>query len=154
MSRRLKLHTRELGPLELFFIYQTGSLWEAEWAPFQRTSFASLLPVISDEVVNHALRGWTQPFIQALGLAPSGALRKVPKEHQQCDHRARCPFYAPSDCQPTGKRLPNCFQPEHLTDQVGVLAYEVIRLWRESVYVVVVQESADAHRTYPRAHRG
>ena len=152
MPRRLKVVTREMGPVELQLIYQTGDEWEAAWAPLQPTAFAPLIPVISDVIINHAIRGWTKPFVTALGLPPQGALRKIPPEHRQCEFRGRCPFYTAVNCIPTAKKLPNCFQPVNLgADNVRILAYEAIRLWREGVYVVVVTESSEAYRTYPRA---
>ena len=152
MPRRLKLETREKGTLDLLLIYQTGDQWESEWAPLQNTAFADLLAIIPDEAMNHALRGWTKPFCSALALPPPGALRKIPLLHRSCDHRARCPFYCATDCQPLGKKLPTCFQPAALeSDAARILAYEIVRLWRESVYCVVVKETLDAHERYPRA---
>lgn len=154
MSRRLRVVTREMGAVELLLIYQVGDEWELEWAPLQGSPVAALLSVVTDETMNHAIRGWTQPLVTALGLPPAGSLRKLPAEQQQCEHRGHCPFYQAAHCSPTGKKMPNCFQPANLTvDLARSLAYETIRLWREGVYVVVVKESADAHRHYPRADR-
>ena len=154
MPRRLKITAREMGPIELQLIYQTGDMWETTWAPLQDSAIAALLPVVSDETMTHAIRGWTKPLVTALGLPPQGALRKMPKEHQQCEHRARCPFYMAANCVPTAKKLPDCFQSENLgTPEARILVYEAIRLWREGVYIVVVKEPVDAHRSYPRARR-
>lgn len=153
MSRRLRLHTAEMGPVELMLIYQRGEEWEAEWRPLQGTPIAVLLPVITDEVMNHGLQGWTRPLVDALGLPPQGALRKIPTRHRPCEHRSHCPFHDPTQCLPVGKRLPDCYHPADLGDvQVQTLAYEVVRFWREGVYTVVVKEALDAERTYRRAH--
>lgn len=152
MSRRLRLQTVEMGSVELMLIYQRGEEWETEWRPLQGTPLASMLPVLTDEVVNHGLQGWTRPLVDGLGLPPVGALRKIPPEHRQCVHRAQCPFYDRTQCLPVSKRLPDCYHPENLGDErVQTLAYEVIRLWREGVYTVVVKEALDAERTYRRA---
>lgn len=154
MPRRLKLSTREMGNVELQLIYQVGELWEPTWRPLQGSTFAAILPVVSDETMNHALRGWTKPLVSSLGLPPQGSLRKLPKEYQQCEHRNHCPFYAPHNCVPIAKKLQDCFQPENLAgDDARTLAYDAIRLWREGVYIVVVQEASDAHRSYPRSDR-
>jgi hypothetical protein len=143
-----------MGAVELLLIYQVGDLWEPEWRPLQGSSVAALLPILTDETMNHAIRGWTKPFVTALGLPPAGSLRKLPKTAQQCEHRDNCPFYQAAQCVPVAKRLPNCFQPSNLDGaEARSLAYEAIRLWREGVYIAVVKESADAHRHYPRADR-
>jgi len=143
MPRRLKVLTREMGPLELYLIYAPGGVWEEEWRPLHGTEVGDLFTVVEKEVMDHALWGYSKPLTQALGLPPSGALRKMP--HQQCVHRGQCPFYEAPQCVPTGKNLPHCFQPEGLpSDQSRQLAYEAVRWWREGVYIAVVKEPADA----------
>ena len=154
MSRRLKIATQEMGSLDLLLIYQVGEDWEPEWAPLQGSTFAAILSVVSDVVMNHAIRGWTKPLITGLGLPPQGSLRKIPPEHWNCEHRLKCPFYRKDTCEPTCKKLSDCFQPENLSGvEARTLAYEAVRLWREGVYIVVVKEPVDAHRTYRRADR-
>lgn len=152
MPRRLRLVTREAGTLEVQAIYQMGDVWEAAWAPLQATGFAEVFSSVSDEVMNHAIRGYTKPFVEALGLPPQGALRKLPKEHRQCEQRLRCPSFTPG-CVTTDPKMPDCFQPSGVPEGARTLAYEAVRLWREGVYIVVVKESVDAYRTYPRAAR-
>lgn len=151
MPRRLKIKTQEMGYIELQLIYQTGELWEPEWSALQGTDIGDMLPVVSDVVANHAIRGWTKPFVEALGLPPQGALRKIPSKQQVCAYRDRCPYYDPHKCTPSSKKMPDCFQPDSVVEAARTLAYEVIRLWREGVYVVIVKESIDAYRSYPRA---
>ncbi len=143
MPRRLKVSTRELGPLELYLVYAKGSEWEPEWKPLQGTEIGDLFTVVTKEVMDHALWGFSRPLVDALGLPPQGALRKMP--HPQCSARVGCPFYEPRDCVPAGKNLPHCYRPEGLTsDESRGLAYEAVRLWREGVYIAVVQEAPDA----------
>lgn len=142
-----------MGSLEMFLIYQTGDIWEPEWEPLRKTAFAGMFPTVTDEVMNQALQGWTNPLVGCLGLPPIGCLKKLPKEHRACDHRVGCPFYTP-ECVPTSATLPDCYHPENLPDDMTrTLAYEGVRLWREGVYIVVVKEMADAYRTYPKANR-
>lgn len=143
MPRRLKVSTREMGMVELYLIYAKGEEWEEEWRPLQGTDVASLFTVVTKEVMDHALWGYSKPLVAALGLPPPGALRKMP--HQQCSARVGCPLYDPPDCVPTGKNLPHCFRPEGLpSDESRWLAFEAVRLWREGVYIAVVKEAADA----------
>lgn len=143
MPRRLKVSTRELGMVEMFLIYAKGDEWEPEWKPLQGTEVGALFTVLTKEVMEHALWGYSKPLVEALGLPPKGALRKMP--HPLCTNRNGCIFYEARDCVPTGRNLPHCYQPEGLSsDQSRSLAYEAVSLWREGVYIAVVQEPPDA----------
>lgn len=139
MPRRLKLKTQELGDLELQLIYQYGASWEPSWKPLQGALIASLLTVVSKEVWDHALAGWTRPLVQALGIPPDGALRKLPSADKLCEKRSICPYYHPKECQPKAKNMPWCFEPSGVRDpNARQLASELLSLWREGVYVLVV----------------
>jgi hypothetical protein len=137
MSRRLKLKTLELGDLEVFFIYQYGDRWEEEWLPLQGAEMTSLLTVTTQEIMDHALRGWTSPLVKSLGIPPEGALRKL--KNSICYRRELCPFYRKKTCVPTHPKMPWCFDPEDVEDlEARKLGSELIRMWREGVYVLVV----------------
>lgn len=137
MSRQLKLKTHEMGDLELYLIYQYGSEWEEEWKPLQGEAITSLLTVVSQEMMDHALKGLTRPFIKSLGLPPEGALRKLP--NSLCDKRVICPFYHKKECLPLAKKMPICFEPAGIEDlEARRLAGLLVRMWREGVYLVVV----------------
>jgi hypothetical protein len=130
-----------MGDLEMYLIYAPGGTWEPEWRPLQGSALGDLFTVVTKEVMDHALWGYTQPLVQGLGLAPKGALQKMP--HPQCVKRVGCTFYEPRDCVPLGRNLPHCYQPEGLdSEDARNLAYEAVRLWREGVYVAVVTEGA------------
>lgn len=141
MSRRLKIASVEMGFLELLLIYSMGGEWEPSWKPLQgQRAVTGLLPYVSKETMDHALRGWTSPLVKNLGLPPEGALRKVP---QVCTHKdsVPCPMYDPKRCTPLARNMWNCFQPLGVEGDVALqLAYDVIRLWREGVRVLVVEE--------------
>lgn len=140
MPRRLKLVTVEVGKLELFLIYSSNSVWEPEWRPMQGHPIASLFTMTSKEVVDHALRGWTAPLTKALGIPPLGALRKLPVAAKGCMDRQKCPHYDQKDCNPAAKDMPWCFVPGGITDEVRQLASDVIQMWREGVYILLVEE--------------
>jgi hypothetical protein len=140
MPRRLRVKTREMGDLELYLIYQYGDTWEDEWVILQEESITSLLTVTTKEDMDHALRGWSWPLTSKLGISPEGALRKLPSK--QCYRRSTCPFYEKKSCVPSSKSLPTCFEPEGIDDEeMRKKAAEIIGMWRESVYVVVVVEA-------------
>lgn len=137
MPRQLSLKTHEMGDLELYLIYQYGDLWEEEWRPLQGEAITSLLTVVPQEMMDHALKGLTRPFIKSLGIPPEGALRKLP--NKLCDKRIMCPFYRKKECVPLFKKMPECFEPAGIADlEARRLAGLLVRMWREGVYLVVV----------------
>jgi hypothetical protein len=139
VPRRLKIKTQEMGDLELYLIYQYGVAWEEDWLPLQGNPISTLLSVATKEDLDHALRGWSWPMTSKLGISPAGGLRKV--LGKQCYRRSTCPFYEKKSCVPTAKALPTCFEPDDIEEDVSrKMAAEVIRMWREGVYVVVVLE--------------
>lgn len=139
MPRRVKLKTLEMGDLELYLIYQTRDTWEPYWRALQGAEITSLLTVVSKETMDHAFAGWSKPLIKALGIPPVGALRKLP--HTECFLRADCPFYDRGSCTPKAKALRHCFELEGMSDEVSrKLGSELVRLWKEGVYIVLVQE--------------
>jgi len=136
-----------MGFLELYLIYNVGGVWEEEWRLLQGHAITSLITVVSKDTIEHALLGWTTPLVKGLGLPPNGALHKMPAQARVCTLRATCPFYDNAQCFPTAKRMPWCFEPEGSdSSEVRLLATEVIKYWREGVYVVLVQEEPDAQR--------
>jgi hypothetical protein len=137
VPRKLNLKTQEIGTLELYLIYQYGDLWEEEWRPLQGETITSLLTVVSQEMMNHALKGLTRPFVKALGIPPEGALRKLP--NAACDKRGICPFYHKKECVPLFKKMPSCFEPAGIQDlEARQLGGSLVRMWREGVYLIVV----------------
>lgn len=137
MPRQLLLKTYEVGDLELYLIYQYGEEWEEEWRPLQKESLVSLVTVVSKELMDHALHGLTSPLVKGLGISPEGALHKLPSK--VCGRKKLCPFYRKKDCHPLATKMPWCFEPEGIEDPAAQqLAGNLIKLWRQKVYVLVV----------------
>lgn len=134
MSRQIKLKTKELGDLHLMLVYSKAGVWEPHWAPFKGTRYADLFTYVSVETMTHAMHGWTSPLVKALGPSPKMILHRLSPDARQCVLYDKCIFYIQRDCRPDAKKMPNCFQPVGVEAELG---FEVIRLWRESVYVVV-----------------
>jgi hypothetical protein len=141
VSRRLTLQTREMGKLELFLILDYAGIWEEEWRPLQGAPVASLLAKVAHDTIEHAILGFSRPLVKALGLFPKGMLRKVP---QACENAKSCSLFIEKNCLSTAKGMPTCFEPAGFDSAVRPLLAELVRLWREEVYVVVVEEPADA----------
>lgn len=138
MPRRLKILAPEMGgTLELYLIYSYGGVWEEEWRLLQKVVQLDL-PAVSKEVMDQALVGWTRPLVNALGPEPKGKLRLLPRVTRECANRDTCPLFDRAQCGSLLKRMPWCFEPDGLEEKA--LAAEVIKMWRDEVYVVVVQE--------------
>lgn len=126
-----------MGDLELYLIYQYGDQWEDEWSRLQGSDVAKLLTVVSREVMDQALLGWTYPLVKALGIPPEGALRKF--SGPLCYRRSICPYHQKKSCIPTHPKMPWCFESEALEDpDARRLGSELLRLWRQEVYILVV----------------
>lgn len=134
MPRRLRLQTTELGPLELFVIYEENGVWEESWRPLQGHPITDLFTRVSKEVYDHALLGYTKPLVDALGLSPEGCLRKLPLTHSVCAQKAVCPHFDKKQCFPMAKKMPWCFEPAGVDGaDARRLAAEVVAMWRESI---------------------
>lgn len=138
MSRQIKLQTRELGALHVMLVRSEHDVWETYWAPLREHPLCRWLPRIPRETLDHALHGWTYPLVQVLGYEPKMILHGIARqEASECGARKGCPLYRAKDCIPTARNMPHCFVVGGLS---GDLGHEVLRLWRDSVYVVVVEE--------------
>lgn len=140
MSRRLRLATQELGPVEVFVIYCRDGKWEPEWEPIQGDPITKLFTYVSQETYDHALHGWSKPLVQGLGLSPDNVLRKLPVRARECAERSRCPMFDEKACSPQAKNMSWCFDPNVSDDATKrSLSSQIISLWREKVYVLVVE---------------
>lgn len=145
MPRRLKLDTFEMGPLELFLIYDEGGTWEREWHPLQGEDMTTLFTSVTKETMDHALNGWSKPLVSMLGLSPDGCLIKLPPRSKECGERHKCVYFDKKLCFPTAKKMPWCFVPDGVQGAERLqLSAEVIKYWREGVYVVVVKEGGSS----------
>lgn len=137
----MKLTTVQKGFVEVLRIQENADgTWEEEWEPLRHTPLASLVSRMSQRNLDHGLVGYTKPFVDALGIPPDGALRKVPS--QECSSRHRCPFYAKKKCEVSSKKLSWCFKPEGVEGEDGKnAAAQAVFLWRDKVYLVVVHDA-------------
>ncbi len=137
MARQIKLQTREMGDLHLMLVRSKAGVWEAAWEPLRTSRYAEYLLVTTKEMVDHALHGWTSPLVKALGPSPQLILHRLSPDSRQCALSGKCIFYRKADCIPKAPKMPTCFEPVGVPPEIG---QELIRLWRESVYVVIVEE--------------
>lgn len=130
-----------MGEIRLLLIsVEKDGSWEAEWEPLRNTVFGDQFSVISKEVVEHALKRWSRPLADALGIPPEGALKKIPEESRACFRRQVCPLYLPKNCFPEAKNMPWCFEPDGVPDPaIRYAATRAFEYWRDRVHLVVVR---------------
>jgi hypothetical protein len=138
----MKLANEELkGFIEVLAIRMENGQWEPEWEPLRGTPFGLLFSEVSKEALDHSLKGWSWPLSEALGLQPSGALLKLPKESRRCYNEQHCDLYNANWCFLLAERLPWCFEPAGVFEHsVRKAAARAIEHWREGVYLIVVSE--------------
>ncbi len=144
MGRRLKVRTKEMGDLEVYAIYSTAGVWEEDWRPLQSMWVADLVTKVPAAYMEHALRGLSSPLIKALGLPPWGALRRLPLAARECGQKGVCELYVAQNCHPGSKKMPWCYEPGDLSGALAVRATEVITMWRDGVYLIVLEEDCNA----------
>lgn len=140
MSRLVKVPTVEMGELRLLLIsVEPDGRWESEWEPLRLTVFGDQISQVSSETVDHVLHGWSRPLARELGIPPAGALRKIPLVSRQCGRRGVCPLYLPGQCFPEAKKMPWCYEPDGVVDDlIKFSATRAFEYWRDGVYLVVV----------------
>lgn len=144
MSRQLTIATREMGKVDLYLIYDYGGTWEEEWKPLQEHSVGALLSKVTHDTIEHAIRGFSRPLVKSLGLLPRGLLHKLP--YKTCANTRSCSLYIEKNCHTLAKSMPWCWEPEGVEASARARIAELVRLWREAVYVVVVEEPINAGR--------
>lgn len=145
MPRRLTIQTKEMDKIDLYLIYDYGGVWESEWRPLQGHDVTKLFTHVAHDTIEHAILGWSSPLVKSLGLFPEGCLHKLPS--RECHNAKTCSLYVKGDCRVTAKKKPWCFEPLGFEESdARRLMVEAIRLWRERVYVVVVEEPIYAAR--------
>lgn len=108
------------------------------------TDWERLIPTVTEDHLDMALRGHATPLVRTLGPPPPALARWVPALQQPCAHRNACIAAGPA-CVP-GPKVPVCWEGGPLTpadpaappglDRLA-LNY-VVRCWQEGHYVVVV----------------
>jgi len=140
VPRQVKISTREMGTLRLLLITEKNGVWEEEWEPLRGTVFGDQFTVTDRETIEQALKRWSRPLVDALGITPEGALKKIPPESRECFKCKRCPLYNEKLCFPESKNMPWCFEPGGVaSESVRYAATRAFEQWRDRVYLVVVR---------------
>lgn len=107
-------------------------------APLRDTPWGDLIPIVEGEIMSHALHGHATPLMRVIGPPPKALLKKVPEPFRQCSMSKNCLLFTKDSCQP-GPKLPDCYAPPNVPEQVGFLITKVALAWKENRYVVVVR---------------
>lgn len=145
MPRELKIKVREMGVIDAFLIHaDKAGTWEPEWAPLQGSDMGQLVPVLTAGELDAALKGWTRPLFDKLGLAPRLVVRKLPLLDQRCLEEEGCVLRDKGRCTPLSSKMPTCYRPGGQEGEAALfLGYLLLSYWRSGVYVLVVKEDSD-----------
>jgi len=142
MPRRLKVATREKGLLDILAVTEgTDGKWEHDWEKLRGTILEKCISRVPRSAFNHVLNGFSEPFIEALGIPPEGALLKLPS--QLCAKQQVCSLYQRRLCFVSCKKLPWCYEPAgfgSLEATAQRTASELVFLWKDGVYVIAVYD--------------
>ena len=109
-------------------------------APLRDTPWGDLIPIVTGEVMSHALHGHATPLMRVIGPPPHALLRKIPDAFRQCSMMGGCMLYQKQHCQP-GPKVPDCYSPPNMAEHAGFLASKVALAWKEKRYVIIVSGS-------------
>jgi hypothetical protein len=109
------------------------------FALLKGTVWGNQIPVVTGEVLSHALHGRPKPLLQMLGNPPKGRLSKLSLVEKMCLEAQTniCNMQTPN-CYPGSDCLPDCYVSPVGSREIRALATVVAKAWDESRYVFVV----------------
>jgi hypothetical protein len=107
-----------------------GDSW-GEYAELKGTEWESLIPSISEDILDRALHGDATPLMREV-REPQGCLKKAPV-NKTCSSYKSCASYHKKYCQIEHKKMPDCFSMEESN-----LNHILISAWRDNYHIVRV----------------
>jgi len=108
-----------------------------EYIELKDSEWERLVPVISEEVIDRALRGDAKTLMQSQGLRyPKGCLKLIPIKNSVCADKKGCPSYTVK-CDFRNKDCPECFSVD---GDVSMVKRNLIQAWRMGYIVVRMLE--------------
>ena len=106
-----------------------------EFADLVDTPVEKLVPAVTQEALDRAMRGDCTPLMREVSREPRGCLKLLdtPKE---CDEKEHCISHKKDVCVLGHKKMPDCFSPL-TTKSLRVL----VLAWLEGFYVIREQRS-------------
>lgn len=109
-------------------------------APIRETNWGAQMPIVTGEVLSHALHGHPKPFREMLGNPPRIRARQVPLEERIClEAQQNICANAGPHCRPGSKALPECYVAPSADRVLRALGNAIGRAWDEGRYVFVVE---------------
>jgi len=108
-----------------------------EYIELKDSEWERLVPVISEEVIDRALRGDAKALMQSQGLRdPKGCLKLIPIKNSVCVDKKGCPSYTVK-CDFRNKDCPECFSVD---GDISMVKRNLIQAWRMGYIVVRMLE--------------
>jgi hypothetical protein len=107
-----------------------------EYKELEGTEWERLIPVISEEIIDRALRGDAKVLMQSGLREPKGCLKLVPIKNSVCAEKKGCPSYT-SKCDFRNKECPDCFSVD---GDMSLVKRNLIEAWRRGYIVVRMLE--------------
>jgi len=132
--RQITLTDAEQGEVKLLVVVsRNGDAWGAIGC-LRGTPWGDQIPVVSGEVMSHALHGWATPLMREIGPAPRLRARRM---NVMCSLLKSCVGASPK-CRP-GPALPDCYEPSGVSSEAALWVARIAVAWRDGLYVVVVE---------------
>lgn len=108
-------------------------------APLRDTSWGAQIPVVSGEVLSHALHGRPKPLRKMLGPPPARRVLRIALTERVCLERQQgvCAMAGPH-CVPGSTEMPECYVPPTEDRALRAVATAVAQAWDEGRYVFLV----------------
>lgn len=103
------------------------------------TDWEPMFPLIPDQILDQALRGYATPLMKILGPPPKAFVKRLPVDQVQCMNKKTCISYSPK-CIP-GPTVPDCWESAVFPEHRNVIN-NLVMLWREGIVVVVTVPEA------------
>lgn len=105
----------------------------SNWGAFESQSgnLESLIPEISDEILDRAMRGDATPLMNQGLRDPKGCLKLLKLPSHDCEEKGYCVSYDPKRCMMGHKKMPDCFTPIQ-----SAYARPLILAWLEGFYII------------------
>ena len=126
--REFTLNTKTWGPIHIGVPKDDG------WGVLESllgTPFEEFLPQVEADLLSHALHGYPDKLMRAIGRSPEDNLKVFQRKYPtECSIKESCWIYEKSKCY-VGPKIPFCF------DWGDPVANYVLTSWKTGRYIVI-----------------
>ena len=134
--RKIILQDKQQGQLKVAFPIPRDTPY-GFFLPLASTYWRGLLPIVTEDALNHALQGWATPLVRELGPSGYHLSKKVLPKDRLCKEVSTCTM-ATSNCVIGCKKLPECFQSNSEDSDVAECVRQLVLLWAEGYSVIII----------------